>query len=182
VKLAARAIRLDPTAYREVTQNPLMTGPALLIGVVASLVASLAQKGEVDPGAGLSWVFRSLVATLIIYGAGYILRGRQARKTQQVSYTSIFRGVGFAQAAAIFELLALLPPVAPFSRVLATSLTVVGAWLAAAVALDLRGWRGILLPVAMLFVFAASFILTVVLVEGAALTIASIAAQLGFTP
>jgi hypothetical protein len=89
--------------------------------------------------------------------------------------------MGFAQAAAIFELLALIPPVAPFARVLAVSLTVVGAWLAAAVALDLRGWRGILLPVAMIFVFVASFALTIVLAQGAALTISSLAAQLGFS-
>jgi hypothetical protein len=181
LKLAARALRLDPEAYREVTQNPLMTGPALLIGVVASLVTSLAQKGQVDLGAGLSWIFRSLVATLIIYGAGYILRGRRKRGAPPVAYTSVFRGMGFAQAAAIFELLALIPPVAPFARVLAVSLTVVGAWLAAAVALDLRGWRGILLPVAMIFVFVASFALTIVLAQGAALTISSLAAQLGFS-
>ncbi len=181
LKLAARAIRLDPGAYREVTQNPLMTGPALLIGIVASLLTSFAQKGQIDLGAGLSWIFRSLVASLIIYGAGHLLRGRQGRKAQPITYTAVFRGMGFAQVAAVFELLALIPPVAPFARVLAASLTVVGAWLAAAVALDLRGWRGILLPVAMLFVFVASFMLTVVLVEGAALTFASIAAQLGFT-
>lgn len=179
--LAVRALRLDTTAYREIARSRLMTGPALLISILAAIIVGLTRDGDLNLGIALSWFLRSFVGTLLIYGAGVFLRGRRKRDDAPAAYTSVFRGVGFAQTAAVFELLALVTPVAPYARFLATGLTIIGAWLASAIALDLRGWRGILLPAALFLVFVIAFALTALLTQGAALTIASLAQQFGFT-
>jgi uncharacterized membrane protein YvlD (DUF360 family) len=177
--LALRAIRLDPAAYREVAHARSMTGPALLISLLAAIVSSLARSGELNVNTAFEWFFSSLVAPLFIYGAGVLVREKRRGREQTATYTAVFRGVAFAHAALIFELLAFVSPLAPFARWLASGLTLIGSWLAAAVALDLRGWRGIVLPVVIFFVFVATFALTGILLEGAALSITSIGQQLG---
>jgi uncharacterized membrane protein YvlD (DUF360 family) len=179
--LALRALLLEPAAYREVARQKLMTGPALLIAILAPVISVFAQTGQIKPDAGLAWIFRSLFATLLIYGAGAVLRGKRRDGVAPASYTSVFRGIAFAQTAAIFELLAFVTPLAPFARLIANGLTLVGAWLAATVALDLRGWRGILLPVAIFLVFVLSFVVAALLAQGALLSISSIAQQLGIS-
>jgi hypothetical protein len=120
-----------------------MTGPAFLIGVAGSLIAGLVRQGGYDPGMTLQALLRWLLITLVVFGAGRVLtrRRRLSEGRELVSYYEVFRGLGFAQTALAFGLLAVIPPLAPFARLLSTVLTIVASWLASAVAHDLHGWR-----------------------------------------
>ena len=176
--LAVRAVLLNARAYGEIIRDPLMTGPALLIGVLAPIVAGLVARGGFNLDLTLQYLLRWLVATLVIFATGRILTGG-AKAKKATNYTQVFRGLGFAQGALILELLALVAPLAPFARGLSTLLCLIASWLAATVAFNLRGWRAVLFPIVMLVVFVLSVVTISVLVQGAALSLTTLAEGLG---
>ncbi|MGE5602780.1 MAG: alkaline phosphatase family protein, partial [Nitrososphaerales archaeon] len=179
--LAVRAVLLNPRAYADIVRRPLMTGPALLIGVLTPIIAGVVRRDGLDLQLTLQGLVRWLVATGVIFLAGQVLTARAVRSQgkHRASYAEVFRGLGFAQGAMILELLALVPVLSTFARTLSTLLVFIASWLAAAVAFDLRGWRAILFPLVMIVVFVLSVAVIVVLLQGAALTLTTVAQELG---
>ena len=90
--LAGRALRLDSSAYREAVRDPLMTGPALLIGLAAPFLAGLAQPGGFDLETTLSEFLRWLVLIVVVYGAGRVLTNRQ-RRVERLRRGILYSGV-----------------------------------------------------------------------------------------
>lgn len=179
--LAIRAALLDVGAYATVVRQPSMTGPALLIAVLMAVMVGLARRGHfyVAPTveALLSWA----LATGVVFLTGRILsKGTaRAREKQVATYGAVVRALGFAQSVMIVELLALIPVLGNFGVVLSNVLRIIAMWLGAAVAYDLRGWRAIVFPLVMFAVIVLSLAITFVLLQGAALTLTTLAQELG---
>ena len=179
--LAVRAIVLNPGAYRQVVRNPLMTGPALLIGILAPIIAGIVNRGGFDLQLTVQGLLRWLLATVVVFGAGRLLRPRGGGATpgHRATYTEVFRGLGFAQGTWLISLLTLIPVLSSFAGALTTILAIVAAWVAAVVAHDLRGWRAIVFPLVIILVFAFAVAVTVVLLSGAAVSLSTLAQGLG---
>jgi hypothetical protein len=79
----------------------------------------------------------------------------------------------------LLELLAIIPAISPLVRTITTILSFVATWIASVEAHELRGWRGILLPVAYSLVLALSFIVAGLLIAGAGFTIEAFLQDLG---
>ncbi len=176
--LAFRALFLDRKAYKAVTSDPYMTGPALLIGLSGSVLAAVitARSGDVPViGLLLQRVAVWLVTILVMLDAGRILRGR-------ANFSMMFRGVGFAHTAFVLDLLTLIPRVAPLARLIALLWAFFTVWIAASEAHALRGWRSLVLPVVFLLTFVVSIALLRSLFVGAAFTLYSLEQSLGLVP
>jgi hypothetical protein len=182
--LAGRALILRTEAYAEVVRRPLMTGPALLIGVLAPIIGALGQRNGFDLGLAVQGLLRWLVATVVIFGTGRLLQSlsASAKSGRRTSYTELFRGLGFAQTAQVLEVLAIVPVLGTFARLLGTALSLIGAWMAAVVAHELSGWRTIVFPLVLILVYVLATTVIVVLLQGAALSLTTLAQQLGFAP
>jgi uncharacterized membrane protein YvlD (DUF360 family) len=171
---ALRALVLSRSAYREVAADPYMTGPALLIAVLGSLLeASVASKGPAE--AAIAWASRLLVwwlAVLVVFGAGRLLGGSG-------TFTATLRAMGFAQAVFVVELLAFVPALSPLARLISSILVFVASWMAGLEAHGLRGWRGLLLPVARVLVVVLSIAVLGYLAAGAEFTIEALLQAVG---
>jgi uncharacterized membrane protein YvlD (DUF360 family) len=180
--LAGRAALLRTEAFAEVVRRPLMTGPALLIGVLAPIIGVLGQITGFDITLLLERLLTWLVITVVVFGTGRLLQAlsTSTKAGRRTSYTELFRGLGFAQGAHVLGLLALIPVFGNFARLLTTILPFIASWVAAVVAHELRGWRAIVFPLVMLVVYVLSVLVIVGLLRGAALSLATLAQQLGF--
>lgn len=177
--LAGSAVLLRSKAYRKVVADPLMTGPALLIGVVTPILAGLVTRGGLDLTLTYQTLFRWLLGTVIVFATGRVLRGGALSK-HKVTYTEVFRAMGFAQAALILGFLGLVPVLSRFALILSSVVGFAAGWLAAVVAFELKGWRAIIFPLVMVIVFLVSIVTIGVLLRGAAFSLSTIAQQLGF--
>ena len=149
-----RAISLNREAYQEIAKDAYMTGPALLISLVAHILQSLNSQGQLDV---LNILVRYLVwffAVLFLYFAARVLRGK-------ANYTETLRVAGFAQSAHILEVLGFIPVVGPIARFIALVLGFFGVWIGSATAHELKGWRAFLLPV----IYVASLVIAVFFME-----------------
>lgn len=171
---ALRALTLSRSAYREVAADPLMTGPALVIAFATSLVQSFVANP--DPTQTLIGTAVRLVGwllgALIVFGAGRLLGGRG-------SYTATLRAMGFAQVVLLLRLLAFVPAASSLAHFVTSILGFVSHWMASVEAQELRGWRGLLLPVAQLAVLILSIAVLGNLIIGAEFTIEALLRQAG---
>jgi uncharacterized membrane protein YvlD (DUF360 family) len=172
---ALRSLVLDRSAYGEVAGDPAMTGPAVLISVLAMVALAISNLSGWSWASLLGFACAWLVALAVMFGAARLLGGKG-------SYTATLRGVGFGSVGYLLVLLALLPPLAPLARPLALVVGFFGTWLGAAEANELRGWRALLLPVAYVLLFVVIVFGIYVLLAGAKLSLASLAQALGLTP
>jgi hypothetical protein len=108
----------------------------------------------------------------VVMGSGRLLGGTG-------SYTATLRGLGFAQAAYLLELLALVPAISFVVRPITLILVFVATWLAGLEAHQLRGWRGLLLPVVQLLVVIISVVILGYLVAGAEFAVESLLGEGG---
>jgi hypothetical protein len=117
-----------------------MTGPALLLGL---FFAALSASFRAEPGQQGFFVLVGMagwsVSVLAIFWAGRLL-------THKGYFTRTLRGLGFAQVVFVFELLALIPAIAPLAIFLTSVLAFLATWMAAAEAHETRGWRTFVLP------------------------------------
>jgi hypothetical protein len=137
--LAAGALGLRREAYEKIADDQAMTGPAILIMILAQVVQSTLAVGRFDAldvaGRCLTW----LVAVVLLALATRFLRGR-------ATFSAIFRVAAFAQTAQMIELLAFLPVGGVLARFLSVTLAFFGVWIGTAAANRMRGWRTALLP------------------------------------
>jgi uncharacterized membrane protein YvlD (DUF360 family) len=174
--LAGRSAVMDRMAYRDVAGDPFMTGPAVLIGIVGSVIAAIVGNGGVlDLRLILSRVAVWLVATLAIWAAARTLGSK-------AMYTINLRATGFAHTVAVVELLAVIAPLAPLARILTNVLLFFGVWIGASEANDLRGWRSVALPIAAVVILYAGMFVLRTLLQGAAFTFDALLRDLGLVP
>ncbi len=172
---ALRSLVLDRSAYREVAEDPRMTGPAVLIALVSmAVVVLLDPRGWSLPvyGERIAAWFLGVVA---VFGAAQVLGGK-------ASYTATLRAVGFGSVVNLLSLLALYPPTAPLARFLAAIAALLATWMAGAQAHALRGWRTLALPLAYVAASLLSIYAILVLLAGAQLSILSLAHELRLVP
>jgi hypothetical protein len=172
--LALRAAVLDRRAYEEVVDDPLMTGPALLMVLLASLLTTFALASSPSLETWAARVGASLVATFLVFVAGRALSRRG-------DYTTTFRGVGFAHAVYFLGLLAFIPALAPVVRLVVSVALYIGVWMGAAEAHDLRGWRGLVFPVVFLVVVVVTPVAVAALFAGAQFTLSTLAQEIGLS-
>jgi hypothetical protein len=171
---ALGAVVLSRSAYREVVSDPYMTGPALLIAFLASLLQALfGSQNPLEVVFGLFVRFLGwFLAVLVVFGAGRLLGGRG-------SFTATLRGVGFAQTMYLLELLALIPSLSSLVQLITSILVFVATWMAGLEAHQSRGWRSLLLPVAQLLVVVLSVVVLGSLIAGAEFTVEALLQEAG---
>jgi len=175
VPLAFGALLLQRETFHNVAKNDMMTGPALLLGIVGTIVFSGTLIGGFSWGMVLLQTALWFVTVLILYLAGRILRGKG-------SYSSVLRAVGFAQGIYILDAFSLIPAITPVVRFVITLLVFIAIWIGASTALDLKGWRTLILPVVYILVAAVGFVVIISIVGGVELTIESLGIDFGLLP
>ena len=172
---AIRALVLDRSAYQEVVQDATMTGPALLIALVGSILVSVVQAGGFNLWLALGQFGLWLLSVLVVWMAGSLLGG-----TGDLS--AVLRGMGFAASVFLLSLLNFVPVIGPLAGFLVLVLAFFAAWMGASQAHELRGWRSPRLPVlAVIVIFVGAF-MREVLVAGLEFTLAALARNLGLAP
>ena len=161
---AAGAITLNRDAYRKIALDAYMTGPALLIALVAQILQSLNSQGGIDMTNILLRYVVWFAAVFILFMAARLLRGK-------ADFTTTLRVAGFAQSAHFLDVLGFLPVIGPLARFLGLVLAFFGVWMGTATAHELKGWRTFLLPVIYLATLVISVYFIVAVIEGTAFTI-----------
>lgn len=177
LRYIARCLIPDRPVYRDLVNDPLMTGPAILVGSVGmTLITLLVDVQDVT-----DWVLLPLrvgglfLSALIMFGAGFLL-------TQKGSYARMVRVAGFAQSPHLLLVFALYEPTAHIVILIITALVVVGIWMGAAEAHETRGWQTLVLPALYVLLVTVGVAAVAVLLSGGALTIVSILEALGLMP
>jgi uncharacterized membrane protein YvlD (DUF360 family) len=167
-----RAMVLDRKAYQEVANDPYMTGPALLIGIVGMAISGAILVAQPTAFSVGGRVVLWPMAALLMQMTARVLGGKG-------TYTAIIRVMGFAYGAYLIGLLSFLPVVGPLARIVASLVAFLGTWIGTTQAHQLRGWRTLLLPVVYVIVVIVVALLLDVLLRGAAMTVESLFAALG---
>jgi uncharacterized membrane protein YvlD (DUF360 family) len=169
------ALTLDRSAYRAVSRDALMTGPALLIMVLATLVETVFLADGFDARLFALQVVLWPLLVLLVFAAGRLLSGRG-------QYTRTMRAMGFARSAYFIELLAIIPPLAPLARLLAVVVAFFALWIGAAAAHEIKGWRTVLLPVVAIIVWTITIMALVSLVAGFDVAVEALMGLFGLAP
>ena len=174
IPLALRALILDRSAYREVANNPRMTGPGLLLGLVFSLLSASIVAGSLSQFAYgvLGVIVAWFVAILAVYIVGHVLARRGY-------FTRTMRTLGFARVLAVISLLAIVPNARGVILVLYLLIEFLALWMASSEAHILGGWRSLLLPVLAILLIAIIPLLLVALLTSAVAGLESALLQLG---
>jgi hypothetical protein len=172
VSNALRCLILDHAAYWEVANNPYMTGPALLIALLAVAGSNIARFNEFDLLRVLGDYGVWLLQVAVIFGAGYLL-------SRQGSFTKTFRALGFAQVVALLELLSLFRPIESAVHAVVFFVNILAVWMGGATALELRGWRALLLPLIAILVFLLGEVVLNSLLAGAEFTLQALLDDVG---
>ena len=172
--LALAALTLERSAYQTIVQDALMTGPALLLAVLGTLVETLFWGGGFDPGKFLLHIGLWLAAVLVVFAAGRLLSGQGA-------FTRTLRAMGFAQVGWLLSVLMLIGPLAPVARLLTLLLVFFGIWVGASEAHETRGWRTLLLPVMAIVVLVVLAFVLHSLQAGVEFTLSALSHDLGLT-
>jgi hypothetical protein len=159
-------------AYERVAADPAMTGPAHVIALVMVAVASVSRQGEFSLTAILTAYAAWWLATIIVYGAGYLV-------TRKGTYPRTFRALGFAQVVLVVEVLALFGPIARGVHFVALAALFVAMWMGAAAAHETRGWRTLLLPVAAIAVAVLGAAVLHLLIQGTIPALDALATEVG---
>ena len=171
---AFRCLIPDREAFRGVVDDPLMTGPALLIAFLGISAYAMVMK---IPGISgfLAVPFRLLVffiSVAVVFGAGYLL-------TRKGSFSRTFRAVGFAQTPAVLLVFALYQPLANVVVVITGVLTLIGVWMGTAEAHATHGWKTAVLPILYVFLYIVATAAVMAIIGGTVITIGSILDALG---
>jgi uncharacterized membrane protein YvlD (DUF360 family) len=171
--LAGRALMLDPSAYQAVVADQRMTAPGLLLGPGLLAIYVLA-RGE-SPAAIPVQVAVWFLGILAIHAAGRLL-------ADNGSYTRTLRGLGFANVMTLFEMIRLIPALAPVAGPAGALLGFVAIWMGAAAAHRAQGWRSLVLPILGVFFVVAAPLLVYSMLGGAIFSLESLLTRLGFMP
>ena len=174
LSLAGRALVLDRSAYQEIVNDKRMTGPALLLGIVIMIASGIYQS---KPEFVVLYVILRTIAWFFSVFAVFVV-GRIL--SRQGNYTRTMRGLGFAHIVYLVEVIAFIPPLAPFALFLAVFLGFISSWMGAAAAHNTRGWRTIILPFLVAIVTILIPFLIFVMLGSIVFSFNSVMEQFGF--
>ena len=172
VGLALHCLLLNRSAYQEVVRDPYMTGPALLIMLLAVGVSASVRYSDFDLAHILGGYAVWFGTALIIFLAGWFLSRRG-------SFTKTFRALGFAQVVVLIELFSLYPPIQSAVHAIAFVAGILAIWMGAATAHELKGWRAALFPIIAILVFVLGSMLVNSLLAGAQFTLQALWGDMG---
>lgn len=160
---ALRTLVYDREAYREVSSDVTMTGPALLIAMVMLAITAFSRPSSQGFLGMLIYWLVWFIAVFVIFLAGRIL-------TRKGSYSRTLRAIGFAQSVNILQILAFLQPIASMVNVLTFLLGFLATWIGAAEAHETRGWRTLLFPIIAFLVLVGGWAVIMILLESMSIT------------
>jgi hypothetical protein len=169
-----RCLIPDRDAFEGVVKDPLMTGPALLVGIVGTILLALVMRG-IDVRDLVIVPLRVggfLLSIVALYGTGILL-------TRKGSLAKTTRAVGFAQSPTLLLVLAFYQPLAHVVILVVTVMTFIGVWMGTAVAHDTKGWKTVILPLIYILLTTVAVAAIVIILGGAAVTVISILQTLG---
>jgi uncharacterized membrane protein YvlD (DUF360 family) len=179
--LALRCLILDPRAYAHVAKDPYMTGPALVILLLSTLLSAAVEPGDIAPWLLLGYLAVWLITTVVIFAAGRFL-SRAAPGYSTGTFTGTFRALAFAEVVSVISLFALYQPLEGVVRAFSVVLNLLAIWVAAATAHRLRGWRAAVFPLIALLVYVMGILLIFGLLGGAEFTVQALLADFGLQP
>jgi hypothetical protein len=175
IPLMFRSMLLQRSAYQEVATNAYMTGPALLIAIIGSIISAETRTGGLNGWAALIQILGWFVSVLLLYFTGRFLGGR-------ASYTSVLRSIGFAYAVYLLDLFSFIPGLTSIVRFFVTVLAFFAIWISAATAHELKGWRTLVFPIIAILVIGLVMLMAATLLEGFVITIESLGFDFGILP
>ena len=173
--LALGAIFLQRSAFREISGQDIMTGPALLLGIIGTIIFSTTISGNFQLGLALFEIAFWFVTVLIMHLAGRLLRGTG-------TYTSVLRAMGFAQAAYLLDVFMFIPGLTTVIRFISTLIAFIAIWTGVSTAHNLKGWRTLVLPVVYILVAISGFVIFFSVIGGLTLAIESLGIDFGLLP
>jgi uncharacterized membrane protein YvlD (DUF360 family) len=172
---ALQCLILDPDGYQDVVRDPYMTGPALLILLLSTLVTSIAYHEEFNLWLILAYLGIWLLVALVIFAAGYLLSRRG-------TFTKTFRALAFAKVVSVLELFSLYPPTEGAVHLVLFFLSILALWIGAATAHKLTGWRAAIFPIIAFLVYVLGTLIIIWLFEGAQFTLQALLTDVGIQP
>jgi len=173
--LAIRSAVFDRDAYKTVAKDPMMTGPALLIALIAIIIEALMFSKQFSIGGALFALALFFVNTLMIYLAARLLRGK-------ANYTQTFRAFSFGHVIYALAIFALIPGLEPIMRVVVTIGAVIAVWVAVSEAHGILGWRTLVLPFVTIVMMIVVVLALRLLVEGTAMSVDALMSAFGVSP
>ena len=170
--LALRAMTLQRDAYTEIVRDPLMTGPALLIGVVTIALSMLVRADGFDAIRLLAAILLWFLSVALVFAAGWVL-------TRRGNFTQTFRALGFAQSIYLLSVFALYRPAEAIVQTAIFALGFLAVWMGAAAAHKTTGWRTLVLPVVVVLVSVLGSAIVSLLLAGAEFTLQSLMMEFG---
>jgi uncharacterized membrane protein YvlD (DUF360 family) len=169
-----RCLIPDREAFRGVVADPLMTGPALLVGTLGTIALTAVLPNEVVSNAIAipTRLIAFFISIIVLFGAGYLLTGKG-------TFARTVRAVGFAQSPTLLLLFAIYQPLAHVVVFIVTVMTLIGVWMGAAEAHETTGWKTAVLPIIYLFLYVVGAAAIVIILGGAVVTLESILEALG---
>jgi len=165
--LALGAILLQREAYRKISIDDWLTGPALLLGILGTSIFSTTLLGELNLGMLAFNIVFWFITVLIMYLAGRLLRGKG-------TFTSVLRAVGFAQAVMLLDIFSIIPSITPLVDFIIYLVNFIAMWIGVSSAHELKGWKTVILPVVYILVAFAGIVIILSVFGGFKLTIGSI--------
>jgi uncharacterized membrane protein YvlD (DUF360 family) len=169
---AIRAVILDRKAYRELAQDATMNAPTLLLVLASSLLLAYVFNPADIWREFLLRLAGWVIGVVVIWGAGRLLGNRDVP-------APVGRVLGFAHSANFLLLVGFIPGMEAVARFVTVAFSFMAYWIGAAVSLNLKGWRALVLPLIVLIVLVASLFLLPALIGGVLLTLDNLAASLG---
>ena len=173
IGLALRCMTLNRDAYQQVVDNPYMTGPALLIGIVSILITALAHGSGFSLARIASTFVFWILAVALVFAAGWLL-------TKRGTFTKTLRGARFRpHRLRAFVPSSCCPVFGPAMNVAILAWGFLCVWMGAAIAHQTRGWRTVVLPLVVLLVYVIGTAIVGILLAGAQFTVDALMANLG---
>jgi uncharacterized membrane protein YvlD (DUF360 family) len=169
---ALGCIALDRNAYQQVVADPYMTGPALLIATLLTMLYSAVTNRGVNLVQLVNDLFFYFVGVAVVFAAGWVL-------TRRGSFTRTFRAMGFAQSALMLVAFALVLPFTGIVQSFVLVLSFLATWLGVATAHTVRGWRAALLPIIAFLVVIVASSVAGMLLAGAGYTLEALLYDIG---
>jgi hypothetical protein len=169
---AVGTLLLQRDVYRKIAIEDGLTGPAILLALMGTIVLSTTLSNEIN------WLLTGLqigvwfITVLMMYLATRLLRGK-------TSYTAVLRVMGFAQGIYILDILSLIPGIGPMIRFVVSLLAFLATWIGVAIASELKGFRTIILPVVYLLVFVVGFVVIYSVSGGLSVTLDALQMDFG---
>jgi hypothetical protein len=172
---ALQCLLLNRNGYRNVVNDPYMTGPALLILLLSTIVKSAAYHDEFNLWLVLGYTGVWLVTAIVIFAAGFLLSRRG-------TFTKTFRALAFAEVVSVLQIFSLYRPIESVVHVVSFFVSILAVWIGAATAHKLAGWRAALFPIIAILVYVLGPMLIIWLLAGAQFTFEALFNDLGIQP